>query len=277
MSTIDFASLEDVLRVASQDHGGKSSKNATHGHRERYQWSYDVDFLGAVTLARRGWPDGTTLVAELARDLEIPVPTAYASYVLADDPSTAVGWDLSAVVAGDPDHWLTPTETPAIGRDIVVLVNPTAASTVSGDTMYRRGAATLAIVDALARAGHRVSVTMRVETLGMDHRTRGVYTCPLVRPGELLDIDRLAFVLAHPAMPRRIIFGIADADPDWRALGARGGLYGYSRDDTAPAVDLLMPGLRSDSSEDNPFGSIDSTRAWAIAQVTRITKGEKEE
>jgi hypothetical protein len=271
MSTIDFATLEDLIRMASEDHGA-TSKNATHGHYQEHRWTYGVDFPGAVRLARRGWPDGTTLVAALARDLEVPHLTAHVSYQLSDDAAGAVGYDLGAVVAGDPDHWIVPAEAPT-SRDITVTVNPEAAAVVSSDEMCRRGAATLAIVDALARAGHRVTVTLRAESLGDDEHTRAVYTCPIVRPGEFLDIDRLAFTIAHPAMSRRLLFGVMDADPDWHKLGARrSGRYGSPSDATAPPVDLHMPGLRS---TDTTFRSLESTRAWAIAQVARIVKGDE--
>jgi hypothetical protein len=143
--------------------------------------------------------------------------------------------DVGRFVTGQPDCMvdLGEEEKPVAGKVLKVVVAGAAAAGVPADDITRRGAAVAALVDVLERCGRRCEVEWHQCVT-----SRGAMRSYSLRVGvkgaaEPVDAERLAFALLHPAMLRRIAFGVAERESmETRAsLGFRtGGPYGYPAD-----------------------------------------------
>jgi hypothetical protein len=113
-----------------------------------------------------------------------------------------------------------------------------------------RGVAVLAVVDAMEKQGRSCEV-VAVESINSYGAKRGQWEIevPIKRAGESADLDRMAFVLAHPSFLRRLIFCAQDIldlnDSGYgqcrETLLDKGDLYfGQMSWDQAPRTDDLL-------------------------------------
>lgn len=137
--------------------------------------------------------------------------------------------DVGRFLAGEPECML---ESQAIrisrhGRAVRIAVPVNYSCSVPAEYILRRGAAIMALVDILARAQHPVEIWA-----GMCNSRREARSCILVKvqaANEPLDMGRVMFALAHPAMLRQLGFAAEQTFPDSvrKAMGyVRGGGYG---------------------------------------------------
>ena len=122
-----------------------------------------------------------------------------------------------------------------------LVVNVGARGTVSADTFFARGAAAVTLIEALERAGMRVQVDMlSLATNGLGRQIR--IACRLKEAGEVIQLDKLAFCLAHPALHRKLNFALRLKRAGWIGgsidvpLDQRGDIYIDAADSTATGV-----------------------------------------
>ena len=137
-----------------------------------------------------------------------------------------------------------------------MVVNVGARASVSPDTFFARGAAALTLVEALERAGFRVVVEMvSVATDGAGKQVR--LACRLKEAGEVVQLDKLAFCLAHPALHRKPVFALRKKHAGWVGgsidvpIEQRGDLY----------IDC------ADSSASQVWRDPAKAQAWVLAQL----------
>lgn len=198
-----YGSWSEYVDVAVHGKSGmttsaRRSRGASRGH----DWDMGASWKDAVTMAEGGWAEGwesvTRMGAKLARQVTdvIVVPTV--EYDVSGDYV-----DVGAFLAGEPECMgnfvMQEVERPVCH----IVLNGIFSGGLSGDTMARRGAACLALVDALERSGRRCEVTLSVITGPGDPLEARV---TLKRPDDTLNPGLLAFALCHPASSRRIGF-----------------------------------------------------------------------
>jgi hypothetical protein len=127
---------------------------------------------------------------------------------------------------------------------------------VSAETFFARGAAAVTLIEALERAGMRIQVDMlSLATNGLGRQIR--IACRLKEAGEVIQLDKLAFCLAHPALHRKLNFALRLHHAGWIGgsidvpLDQRGDLYIDAADTTAAQV-WLEP---------------TKAQAWVLAQL----------
>ena len=127
---------------------------------------------------------------------------------------------------------------------------------MSADTFFARGAAAVTLIEALERAGMRVRVDMlSLATDGGDRTVR--LACRLKEAGETVQLDKLAFCLAHPALHRKLSFSLRLKHAGWIGgsidvpLDQRGDLY----------IDA------ADSSASEAWLDPANAQAWVLAQL----------
>jgi hypothetical protein len=122
-----------------------------------------------------------------------------------------------------------------------MVVNVGARGSVSADIFFARGAAAVTLIEALERAGMRVQLDMLSLAInGVGRQVR--IACRLKEAGEVVQLDKLAFCLAHPALHRKLNFSLRLKHARW--IGAsidvpvdqRGDLYIDAADTTAAQV-----------------------------------------
>lgn len=193
-----------------------------------------ADFQGtgtmaqALDLARYGWPEGREkMKAGLASAalLQPAAPVPVTSYDIA-----GAFPDVGLFCAGDPACMVSYDEQDAKARPIYrIIVNISYMAAVEPQTIINRGAAILSFIDKLESEGARVELLAH-RSAEKEGKTMSL-AFPIKRADEPLDIDRVAFVLANPAMLRRIAWAITERN---RTLCSWFGAHRYRSSDAMP-------------------------------------------
>ena len=177
-------------------------------------------FDEAVHLAVNGWDEGRS---ELAQSAEF----ASALVQQIDQPT----WEFApsgamphipAAAAGVPDNMMTLYENDTNRKMPIVTMYVDIGATwnTTTEAMIRRGGAIVALVDQIEASGKRVQIvaTSATETHGVEfdgvNTSKLIHKITIKEAGEHLDIDRVAFATAHPAMLRRIWFRLVEIHAD---------------------------------------------------------------
>jgi hypothetical protein len=179
---------------------------------------------------------------------------------------TGNDFDIALVNEGVPECW-TRIETHEVqsGRGTKVLrmtFNAFVSSGITPEVMIARGAAICALIESLEYAGFRIELQLY---------QRGSYTggtrshcifVPIKYADGPLDLDHLAFCLAHPSMFRRLCFAINEHDKDYMK-----GCMSYG----LPAnVDTVLRGdinIDCASFADAQWSNPTSAVKWILAQM----------
>ncbi|MDF1551968.1 MAG: hypothetical protein P1P84_02845 [Deferrisomatales bacterium] len=261
--------LHDALSVAGEA-AAVSPADVTLHSRELSEWTEffaSPTFEDAAELAQNGWPEGRREMAERFDTLQI-AQTA--------EDTGAYSWetegsffDLGQLLSGEPEHWLHEEREPR-RRVWQITVNVAASNKVTQATIMNRGAAVLALVDALQGAGDIVELHVVAsardwsKSIGRNILT----TIPLgVTP---LDMGTAAYALAHPSMLRRIILGCMEYASPGKVKSA----YGKPCDPEGPEYrDDLGAGkiyLGALTSKDQHFPTPEAAAGWLNAKVSAI-------
>jgi hypothetical protein len=221
----------------------------SRGNAANQHWDYSSGFDGAVELARTGWAEGRERVEEQAmrfrddvvrdHDEEFARPATVRAFA---GPMVNIG----RYIAGAPDAMLTRKRTEMESPVIDILCNVAASGSIGAETYFTRGAAVAALADLLELTGRRVRVRTIMATKNNQHSIE-IYTT-IKGPGDPLQMDALAFTLAHPAFMRRLGFAIMEQAPMRvrRAIGIGDGGYGYGTPtDVENTADIYMPCILS--------------------------------
>lgn len=250
--------------------GSPSSKNLGNE-----SWAGTKTFAEAMDLARKGWPEGLAKVKAMAeqiwRVVGQEVKKLEFNYEVAGDDV-----DVGRFLTGEPENMMEYIEEPSVGRGKIVhiYVNTVASCGISQETMYNRGAAVLALVDALEKLGFSCCV----QTIdAISERWSGDknilrYNVTLREAGEALDMDRLAFALAHASWLRRLIFSAMEQEsPELRRMFGIGmGAYGNPEEARGATNDehgIDVPSLRYGA---HHFESQDAAIRWVLAAAAQV-------
>lgn len=202
-----FQSVEEFVKQAEVYSPGinGSSRNSSRS------FSGTDNFEQAVSLSRHGWPEGAAKVLAIrsvadgiVRGIVNARSTSYAYDV------TGSFVDVGRFMSGEPECFVTESQEHGnIGNPVVKIVsNLSASCSVSANHLFLRGASVAVAVDILESLGRRVEVWA-----SSSHKLSGcVYDAHVLvkSPSQPLDIDRLAFTLAHPAFYRRLMFSLME-------------------------------------------------------------------
>ena len=193
-----------------------------------------ASFQAALDLAHNGWPEGRDkLVAAMATTNK---PRGTRHQVTYDVGGSLP--DIARYVAGDPEYMITFGEDTVSRKPVVRIVfNAGASAYVRAETIINRGAATLSYADELETAGYSVEIYLvMVSEAG---NSRYTVQFPIKLAGEAMDLDRMAFVMAHPALLRRLIFRAFECRPESKFMNAYTSTYGIP---SRPTKDELEGG-----------------------------------
>lgn len=217
-------------------------------------WSDVGSLEDAVSLGLYGWREGEKLMqAQIAQ--AVIVQKLFLRKAVGVDVGGAYP-NVPLAVAGDPMCMVTPDSESTKTKPIVrIVINVAVSGNVPREVIHARGGAILAWVDELERCGYRCEIVV-IET-GIFGRTssspKGIMFMATGKlPEEPLDIDRMSFLLCHPAMQRRIFFSLYEGDETFeKSLGltkAQLMTYGQPTDEISSdwigAHSVYFPALR---------------------------------
>lgn len=222
----------------------------------------------ALRLAEDGWttvlPEVEAEVAELRERVGDQVLTT--ALVPAWDV-TGSEVDVGVYLSGVPECMVdaVPQRISARGRVVTFLVPTGYVNTTPHSAVHHRGVALAALCSSIIASGHSVEIWSGFCSY-VSKTDRYAAVARVVSAAEPLDLGRLMFVMAHPAMLRRLWFAVWDSAPEPVARRFKEEVYGRASYDCYPedlpegiADPYVLPYL---SPEDSQWQSTDTALAW---------------
>ncbi len=192
-------------------------------------WSGSVTFDQACNLAEFGWPDGRQFMSDM--DFEID-PQAREFVVENEQRIYDVAGDIPDVpraIAGDPCSMITIQATEQPTKLVRLVVTVSARATINAETMMNRGGSIASWIDQIESKGWALELVARRSAKSHGYTT--IVDVVVKQPGEPMDIDRVLFAMANPAMTRMLLFHAQDLQPHSANIGhGRGSTFAYSKD-----------------------------------------------
>lgn len=268
-----FASM-----AAFVDHCGSIpvENQATSRHTHRAEWQGTATYEDAAAMAH-GWQDGARMIERVKATLKVKTSRTRNTTAMAVTGPGSLS--MGNLMAGHPAPYVVfkPTNQVKRGRGKVVkvLVNVSASGMVSTEVIERRGAAVVALIDALENAGRRVEVTgVMAITPSARYGSTGrlEYRIDLKRAESRLNLASLAFALAHPSMLRRFCFAAVESEnADNRQMFGAGGSYGIPADVTPEEGTIYLGRMHGlDRQWDAPETAAEWVRTEAAKQGVKI-------
>ena len=213
-----FDTLEAALLESAMDSCPSWPEHERESHKKnKGDFAGTPDFETAISLAKHGWPDG---LARMNRNVQavaaLPSMSAAPSYSM----DVAGAFPLPALAAaGDPACMFDFAPVSDRVRPIVrLMVNATVSAMYDTDEIFNYGSGLVGIIDALESGGYRVELT--TATSAARDKEKCLFTVRVKEAQDSVDLDRLAFCLAHPAFFRRIMFGVMERNLSESVWGA---------------------------------------------------------
>ena len=276
---LEFDSSSDLLDFVSNPKFRKpGSPSVSRAHPDKYQGLkfYGTENFGEATdLMKFGWSEGRERISKFLVDIQ--------KLVMSYLPETEIHYDvvgdnldIGAFLSGEPECWQSFRETEefkqtAAGKIIHITVNICAAWFYEPEAYFARGAAGVALVDALERMGHRVIMDAIATIGGYDRKSyaeKFLETRIRVKnANEGVQLDKLAFLFAHASVLRRILFAAWENLPppirdtfNIQEFGSYGHVERVPEEDQG---DILVDGLL-----DNKYQDMHTLSQWVLERLS---------
>lgn len=215
----------------------------SHKSRVSMYWDLETNFEQATEFLNSGWTEGAEKVAELSAELGVENLVDQSATILEPDFSGSI-LDVGEYINGNPEHFLEYTES-EVPKAVVKICAPlTIAGREDAQSLINRGVAMLALIDAIELTGASTEVWINVY---FETRSFNVLTELKIKSSEEpFDVDKLAFIIAHPVFFRRIYFGFVE-NMNERIVGRVVNGGGYGRPETYKSEDYdILPDYNPD-------------------------------
>ena len=186
--------------------------------------NHDPEFYGnctfaqAIDRARQGWSEPRPKIDAILNPVREKLATKLDNIQVRVHDMFGYEPDIDRFVAGELEcMWNDmPIEEPTTGRVFTLLLSTSVLGGVRAETVFKRGAAVIALVEAFQMLNCDVTVWVENSCTSTGTGARGdVYTVltKVHTAGDPLDINNVMFPLGHPAWQRRIVFGHREANP----------------------------------------------------------------
>ena len=239
----DFATFGDFLAAARQPGVDNGLSSTVHRMKN------DPEFYGVSTmdeayaLAENGWPAGVEQIVaglDIAARSAMGVTFSQGLDVAGERPS------IPDYLAGVPDHMVAAVpHWAAQARVVKIVINRAASSGIEGKAMIARGIALLSIVDELEIKGRSCEIWVVFHNEHQSHTDTMIHRIKVKEAGERMELDRMAFVLAHPAFHRALKFRLMEQEP----IGFPS--YGTRKEGDYPDA-VYIPHIDPDDTNDIP-------------------------
>lgn len=233
----------------------------------------DLDFnMGAswedaVRFGEYGWPDGLkkitplrdALVTKLANLVPVNIPYYHV---------TGRFFDVPSVLEGCPEQWIDYDEEISDSfKAVTIVVNGSYSCGVSTDVVLARGACVAALVDLLEITNTRCNVVLEMGFATSTYQN-SLASCRInIKTfDQPLDLNRLAFALAHAASFRRLGFKFLEQHPEYhRELGTWYGYPGEVPENRRGNIYIEQ----MQWSDKNQWQDVSFAKQWVIDQLKR--------
>lgn len=270
-----YQSMTEFVQAASER--GLTTHASHHVSYHKTEWTGSESFEQACEYAIHGWTEPRETVEAVLSEVrdhiaEVTHETFVGSFDVAGGEV-----DIDRYLMREPEcmveYQLQPVATH--GKVVRVLVSGGAGAHVAAETIVNRGAAVVALVEALKIAGHSVELWWEQTTANKSALPDHLVTVLVKIAGaeDRVDADGLMFALAHPSMLRRLSFAVREGmnKTNREIFGIRdkgAGSYGY------PHKLVTASEIEADVTVDTPqrgeWETITSLTEWVEQTMTGL-------
>lgn len=217
----------DFCAVVAQraDVSGWKSSSLSRGD---LQWTGTYGPADNLDLMRKGWPEGTRRIVAGVSALQAAQDDSNPQWAM--DACGAFP-DVGAYLAGDIEHMHSPDMEQAAPPVLRLFVPGAYHSAIATYEIENFGIALLTLIDSLERDGRQIELIWQSTLLCTKPKRKGsakrvsaglppcCLQVTLKHAGEHMDLDRLAYAIAHPSMLRRSSFAVMEQYFEFAALG----------------------------------------------------------
>jgi hypothetical protein len=264
-----FDGFSDLARSANErrDKDGSSSKTYDK------EWYASDNFDHASSLLVDGWDGPTREIMRITDSVRETIGEVVKPLIQFAMNVYAPRVDIGMWATGDPNCFIECYEEDGLRpeRFVRLLIDSTFSAMVSPKDIITRGAAVIALCDALNLCGYSTEVfTVCAVSSGKD---KCFSIIPVQTAGQPWDVRSAIMPLAHPSFLRRMHFGIIEGGGEQvtRKFGSGNGYgtpCGVSKGDRADELvggaDIILSGQKGSISD-----IVSDPSAWVVAQLKK--------
>ena len=264
-----FDGFSDLARSASERRDKDGSSSKTHD----LIWYGSDNFEHAQSLLVDGWDGPTREIMSITDSVRETVGEVVKPLIQFAMDVYAPRVDIGMWATGDPNCFIQCYEEDGLRpeRFVRLLIDSTFSAMVSPKDIITRGAAVIALCDALNLCGYSTEVfTVCAVSSGKD---KCFSIIPVQTAGQPWDVRSAIMPLAHPSFLRRMHFGIIEGGGSQvtRKFGSGNGYgtpCGVSKGDRADELvggaDIILSGQKGSISD-----IVRDPSAWVVDQLKK--------
>lgn len=233
-------------------------------------WRGTETWEDCISMAlRTGWPKGRDLLYE-ALAIVRPRPEPFKSIEMSVAGAFPI---VPNYCAGDPECMvMDPGSNLRMTKPIIRIdYNHWIQATTTPQDMILRGAAVLSLAETLERYGYSTELRI-IGNSGNERIFR--YSVVFKRAGEMLDIDRAAFAIAHPSSMRRLAFAILEQHPELEDTFHHGyGIPQFEPNDPDPNT-IFIPGSTGHETPEIAKRAVENAASEILSEIQQIEAGD---
>lgn len=242
------------------------------------QWTEAEDFADAIRQAREGYTAIRPEVDAITNAITTEVVEREVPRVKRRNAIAGGAVNVGRVMTGAPKCFTQYTRimAPGVARVIRIAVSVSNVASIPNEMIRSRGAAIVALIDALTRKGWACEVwAVAASKVSGGSHIVSTEVC-LQSASDPLDVDGLMFNLAHPSMFRRMIFAERERNGhDVRKLGMASAGHSESVNPHDDGTwDLIIKGI--DSGAVHKYPSTPEQWATQVEHWMREATAERE-
>lgn len=217
------------------------------------EWSGGEGYHWCRRTALTGWDAEVAPVQAIASRV---IDTVYADRTIADEVTRRYDVsggevDIDRFLHGEPECLLelVPRQIAKAGRAVRLVVHNGVRADISADVYRRRGAAVVALLDALQRAGHPLEIWAGSDAHLSRGGARWSYLVQIQAASDPLDIGRVVFFASHPGAHRQLGFAVRTSrkGAGWSDVGGSHPLGPSCVPDDHDGTTIVLPQLTETS------------------------------
>lgn len=264
----EAGSMQELIDFTNNVGSGKSSR---HVGSRRVDFTGTASWEEAHTLITEGWRDGMDKISKMSAN----IGTVVGMYIKKIETEYEVAGDFVDVgrfCSGEPECMVSFREDLIRGpgsRIVKISVNVAMSRDVDKKYAFHRGAAVVALCDALEQAG-MVAEVWAVEVVDGDYGWKSIFSVPIKKAGERIELDRMAYVFAHASMLRRHFFAWQEGQAsEYQKAFHIGRGYGYPK--PLPPENIEHGEIHVgmiDREALRVWGSVESATRWVLQMLS---------
>ena len=222
-------SFDDFLKVCKGAPNYNAPGNSSYeSGKGRKTWTGTYDYDEALQLVDKGYPQGVKKMQKEMENLkQAKAPQLSPSFDVAGDEA-----DVDRFLQNDPENMITFEHTLVNGIKFLDVYFSYAYSHVYNKTeVIKRGVQILSNVDNLEQLGYRVRIIAYHYSIRNDQKFPIDFQIVVKDYQEHVELDRMAYVMAHPSMLRRLGFRLVEKLAPKLSAGGYGAVHDLEIED----------------------------------------------